>query len=99
MKAWTGVFPLALLEACRGTAVVIEGGSNCRLEGCTIRNVGHKAVSAGGGRPLRLEFKDPAAVSAIGFEPLLPLEKMGVYADPRRASWPVRHEVRPIQLP
>ncbi|MDH7568402.1 MAG: right-handed parallel beta-helix repeat-containing protein [Armatimonadota bacterium] len=50
------------------------------------------------GRPLRLLFKDPAAVARIGFEPL-PLQKMGLYPDERRASWPVRHEVRPVRLP
>ena len=50
------------------------------------------------GRPVRLDFKDPAAVEAIGFEPL-PLDKMGVQEDERRASWPVRHEVRAIELP
>ena len=51
-----------------------------------------------GGRPIRLEFKDPKAVEGIGFEPL-PLDKMGVYADDRRASWPVRREVDRISLP
>lgn len=50
------------------------------------------------GRPARLEFKDPAAVQAIGFAPL-PLEKMGLYPDERRASWPVQHEVRPVKFP
>ena len=50
------------------------------------------------GRPVRLEFKDPAAVKAIGFEPL-PLDKKGVQRDERRASWPVHHKVRPIELP
>lgn len=50
------------------------------------------------GRPVRLEFKDEAAVRGIGFAPL-PLEKMGLYADDRRASWPVQHEVRPVKLP
>jgi hypothetical protein len=45
-----------------------------------------------------LEFKDDAAVRAIGFAPL-PLEKMGLYEDERRASWPVQHEVRPVKLP
>lgn len=49
------------------------------------------------GRPARLEFKDPAAVSALGFAPI-PVEKIGVYADPRRASWPVTHEVRPVRF-
>ena len=50
------------------------------------------------GRPARLEFRDPEAVSAIGFEPL-PLAQMGLYEDERRASWPVVHEVRPVQFP
>jgi hypothetical protein len=50
------------------------------------------------GRPVRLEFKDAAAVAGIGFASL-PLEKMGLYADPRRASWPVQHAVRPVRLP
>jgi hypothetical protein len=50
------------------------------------------------GRPRQLEFKDPAAVKAIGFVPL-PLEKMGLYPDERRASWPVEHLVRPVQFP
>jgi hypothetical protein len=50
------------------------------------------------GRPVRLLFKDPAALTAIGFAPL-PLERMGVYDDDRRASWPVTHEVRPVKLP
>lgn len=50
------------------------------------------------GRPVKLTFKDPAAVAKIGFQPL-PLEKMGLYADPRRASWPVRNVTREIKLP
>jgi hypothetical protein len=47
---------------------------------------------------LRLEFKDPTAVAEIGFKPI-PVEKIGVYADQRRASWPVKHQVRPVKLP
>jgi hypothetical protein len=50
------------------------------------------------GRPVQVAFKDPAAVKAIGFAPL-PLEKMGLYPDERRASWPVRHLTRPVKLP
>jgi len=50
------------------------------------------------GRPVRVEFKDPEAVRALGFAPL-PVERMGLYADERRARWPVRHVVRPVQLP
>lgn len=49
------------------------------------------------GKPRRLEFKDPAAVEEIDFE-ALPLEKMGLYEDAARASWPVHHEVREIEL-
>jgi len=36
------------LEACRGTAVAIDGGAACRVVGCTIRNIGNRAVSAAG---------------------------------------------------
>jgi hypothetical protein len=50
------------------------------------------------GRPRQLVFQDPAAVKAIGFEPL-PLGKMGLVADPRRASWPVPRAVRRIVFP
>jgi hypothetical protein len=50
------------------------------------------------GRPVRLQFKDPAAVQALGFAPL-PLEKMGLQEDARRARWPVTHEVRPVRMP
>jgi len=57
-----------------------------------------RLIKDAAGHPVRLEFKDPAAVRAIGFQPL-PLEKMGLYADERRASWPVEHEVRPVKLP
>jgi hypothetical protein len=49
-------------------------------------------------QPIQLEFKDPKAVAEIGFE-ALPLEKMGLYNDDRRASWPVHHEVRAVVLP
>ena len=50
------------------------------------------------GVPVRLEFGDPAAVQAIGFA-ALPLDKMGLYADERRASWPVKREVRRVEFP
>lgn len=39
-------------------------------------------------------FADPDAVPVEGFEPLK-FDKMGLYASPYRASWPVTHEVRP----
>ena len=33
-----------VLEACRGTAVRIDGGSHNQVVGCTIRNTGNRAV-------------------------------------------------------
>lgn len=50
------------------------------------------------GEPLELRFRDPAAVQAIGFE-RIPVDRIGLYADPRRASWPVRAAVEPVRLP
>ena len=50
------------------------------------------------GRPTQLTFKDPAAVEDIGFTSL-PLKKIGLYEDERRASWPVIHEIRPVEFP
>jgi hypothetical protein len=57
-----------------------------------------RLVKDNSGRLLRIDFKDPAAVRALGFA-VPPVGQMGVYADDRRASWPVRHTVRPVQLP
>ena len=57
-----------------------------------------KLVKDASGKPLRLEFKDAAAVAQIGFTPL-PVEKIGLYQDARRASWPAPHEVHPVKLP
>ncbi|MDH7601331.1 MAG: right-handed parallel beta-helix repeat-containing protein [Armatimonadota bacterium] len=39
-----------IIEACRGTAVVVEGCENVVLAGCVIRNVGTYAVSIDGGK-------------------------------------------------
>lgn len=50
------------------------------------------------GKPARLVYKDPEAVRALGFAPI-PVTEMGVYADERRASWPVPHETRPVKMP
>jgi hypothetical protein len=50
------------------------------------------------GKPIELRLKDATAAKSVGFEPI-PLEKMGVYEDPRRASWPVAHQVDSISLP
>jgi hypothetical protein len=37
------------LEACRGTAISLDGGASCTIAACTIRNVGHQAVWVNGG--------------------------------------------------
>ncbi|MDH7569279.1 MAG: right-handed parallel beta-helix repeat-containing protein, partial [Armatimonadota bacterium] len=37
------------MEACRGTAVGVEGGTGCRIEACTFRNLGGGAVRVSGG--------------------------------------------------
>ncbi len=50
------------------------------------------------GKPANLIFKDPAALVAIGFKPL-PLSKMGLQEDLRRASWPVVHPADEVALP
>jgi hypothetical protein len=51
----------------------------------------------GEGRPTSVIFEDPAAVEKIGFQPLA-FDRMGLYADPRRASWPVAREVEPVSF-
>ncbi len=38
-----------ILEACRGTAVSIRGGTGNRVAGCVLRNTGGWAVTIGGG--------------------------------------------------
>ena len=47
-------------------------------------------------RPRAEDFalRPDSPARSIGFEPL-PLDRMGLYADEGRASWPVEHEVRP----
>ncbi|MCE5219117.1 right-handed parallel beta-helix repeat-containing protein [bacterium] len=47
---------------------------------------------------LNFQLKPQSPAYQIGFE-RLPIEKMGLYKDPRRASWPVTHSVRPAQIP
>jgi hypothetical protein len=44
-------------------------------------------------RPVDFALKADSPAWDIGFEPL-PLERMGLYQDDARASWPVTHEVR-----
>ncbi|OGV89744.1 MAG: hypothetical protein A3K19_04975 [Lentisphaerae bacterium RIFOXYB12_FULL_65_16] len=39
-----------LLEAARGTAVAITGGEQCRVIGCTFRNLGNHAVTVFNGK-------------------------------------------------
>ena len=39
-----------ILEATRGTAVVMRGGEGNRVVGCTLRNLGASAISVSGGR-------------------------------------------------
>lgn len=39
-----------LLEAARGTAIAINGGQECRVVGCTFRNLGNHAVTVFNGR-------------------------------------------------
>ena len=43
-------------------------------------------------------LKDDSPALKSGFEQL-PFEKMGLYASPDRASWPVQHAVRPTATP
>ncbi len=57
-----------------------------------------KLIKDENGKPVELQLPDAAAAEAIGFQPI-PLPKIGVYADPRRASWPVRHPVDEVSLP
>ena len=57
-----------------------------------------KLVCNASGQPERLIYKDPAAVRKLGFQDL-PLSKMGLVADPYRATWPVVHHVRQVKLP
>jgi hypothetical protein len=40
-------------------------------------------------------MKPDSPVFKTGFKPL-PIEKMGLYASPERAVWPVKHAVRMI---
>ncbi len=44
-----------------------------------------------------IRFKNPAKIKKIGFEEI-PVHKIGLYDDPLRASWPVDHPVKRIEL-
>jgi hypothetical protein len=43
---------------------------------------------------LNFQLREDSPAWKLGFQ-RIPLEKIGLYASPDRASWPVRHEVRP----
>ncbi|MBI1335972.1 MAG: hypothetical protein GC164_03310 [Phycisphaera sp.] len=45
------------------------------------------------GKLTDIRFKDPAAIEKIAFK-TIPVEKIGLYEDPRRASWPIEDTVR-----
>ncbi|HEY3322050.1 MAG TPA: right-handed parallel beta-helix repeat-containing protein [Planctomycetota bacterium] len=44
------------------------------------------------------QLRDDSPAYKLGFK-RLPLEKIGLYKDKRRASWPVEHTVRPMETP
>ena len=44
------------------------------------------------------QLRDDSPAYRIGFK-RIPVEKIGLYDDERRASWPVTHEVRPMPKP
>jgi len=50
------------------------------------------------GNLLDIRFKDPRAVEAIGYE-TIPVGKIGLYQDERRASWPVTRTIDFVKLP
>jgi hypothetical protein len=44
------------------------------------------------------QLRDDSPVYKLGFQ-RIPIEKIGLYQDPRRASWPVEHKVREMPPP
>jgi len=44
------------------------------------------------------QLKDDSPAFKLGFQ-RIPLEKIGLYQSPQRASWPVQHTVRPAAVP
>ena len=57
-----------------------------------------RIVRDAAGRLERLEYADPPAVKALGFQDL-PVARMGLVADETRASWPVSNLTRKVKLP
>ncbi|MGQ9731460.1 MAG: right-handed parallel beta-helix repeat-containing protein, partial [Candidatus Zipacnadales bacterium] len=49
-------------------------------------------------KKLDFRLKSDSPALALGFEPL-PIAKMGLYRDLNRASWPIKHTVRPVPSP
>ncbi len=45
--------------------------------------------------PKNFQLRDDSPAYKLGFKPI-PIEKIGLYKDELRASWPVQHEVRQI---
>lgn len=48
-------------------------------------------------RPTDFALKPSSPAFRLGFQPL-PLEKIGLYQSPERASWPVKHKVRTEEI-
>jgi len=48
--------------------------------------------------PASFALREDSPAWKLGFEPI-PFEKIGLYKDEFRATWPVRHEVRPMPEP
>lgn len=74
-----------LLEATRDTAILIQNGTQCKVVGCTIRNVGGQAVSLAGGKDsgvvgcdIYYTAKGGISLSAGDLTTLIPA---GLYAD------------------
>ncbi|MDP6110614.1 MAG: right-handed parallel beta-helix repeat-containing protein [Planctomycetota bacterium] len=47
---------------------------------------------------MNFQLRDESPAYALGFK-RIPIEKIGLYEDARRASWPVTHKVRPMESP
>ena len=50
------------------------------------------------GKVLSVKYKNPKELETVGFE-AIPVEKMGLYEDARRASWPVVNPTDDVVLP
>ncbi len=46
----------------------------------------------------KFQLRDDSPAYKLGFQ-RIPLDRIGVYAGPERASWPVQHTVRPMAVP